>query len=194
MATRQRQSDSASAFRFDYRKAAQATACLLRREKNRLMSCYRLLTILYVADREAVRTAGRPILGGRYVATDRGPSHSAMLDLLNGADVQSPDWSKMFRRDRYDVEMVSDPGAGELSKHEIEIINRIAIEHEGDDDHDLSRRTCSFDEYLDHRPTEGSPRPIPFDEVVKAVGREGDLDSIRRDAMEKAVFDKLFGT
>lgn len=193
MATRQRQPTIATAFRFDYRKAAQATAFLLRREKNRQMNYHRLLKLLYLADRESIREAGRPILGGRYLATDRGPLHSTMLELIRGTDIQSPTWATMFRQDHYDLEMICDPGSGDLSKHEIKTLNQVSAQYEDDDDYALNEKTLALDELAGNHRATGSSIPIPLEDVIKAVGREKDLDAILRDAKEKAIFDRVFG-
>ena len=156
------------------------------------MSHSRLLILLYVADRECLRETGRPIVGGRYVATDRGPLHSTMLDLVHGTDIELPTWATMFRRDHYDLEMVSDPGCGDLSKQEIEVLNRVALRYDDDDDYDLREQTRNFTEVAGNATVNGTSKPIPLEDVVKAVGRESDLDAILRDAKEKAVFDRSF--
>lgn len=193
MATQQRKVNVACAFRFDYRKAAEATACLLRREKNRQMHFYRLLKLLYVADRESIREIGRPIVGGGYVVTDRGPMHSAMLELIEGSDAESPHWLTMFRRERYEIEMIRDAGSGNLSKHEIETLNRVAIQYQDKDDFEVREITRGFQEVASDSAVRGPADRIPLEEIVNAVGRDQDLDAILRDAKEKAVFDRIFG-
>jgi uncharacterized phage-associated protein len=55
------------------------------------MHYYRLLKLLYVADRECLRETSRPIVGGRYIATARGPLHRTLLDLVNGSDIELGD-------------------------------------------------------------------------------------------------------
>lgn len=189
MATSQRKAKIPIAFRFDYRKASQATACLLRREKNRRMSSSRLLKLLYVADRESIREIGRPIIGGEYTVTGRGPMHGAMLDLIQGTDFDSPRWAALFRQEHYELEMIADPGCGDLSKHDIETLNRVAIRYQDEDDHDLREMAIAFQEIASG---DGRRGRIAFKDIVKAVGREQDFEAILRDAKEKTVFDNLF--
>lgn len=193
MATRQRRPNALSAFQFDYGKAAQATALLLRRDKNRSMNVHRLLKLLYLGDRESLREIGRPILGGRYLVTARGPAHSGMLDLVEGSAIQSPTWATMFRREHSDLEMTTDPGCGELSKGEIRVLNEVAAQYENEDDFALGQRLLAFDEVVGIAPVDRSSRPIPFEDIVKAVGRGHELEAILRDAREKDVFDRIFG-
>lgn len=106
-------------FHFQYAKAAQAVATLLRSEPHRRMNYYRLLKLLYMADRASLQESGRPIIGGRLVAMERGPLHSACYDLIKGADSEAGWWAKYFRTDRWELEMIDDPGNDDLSKREI---------------------------------------------------------------------------
>lgn len=157
-------------FHFRYGKAAQAVASLLRPEPHRRMNYYRLLKLLYIADRQSVIETGRPIIGGRLVAMKRGPLHSATLDLMQGKDPATAEWSQYFRTDHYEVEMISDPGNSDLSRREIDMIGRVRAEHESEDEWQ-----------------------VPFDDLLAAVGRQGDAAAIEQDAREKAVFDRVFG-
>ena len=75
---------------FNERKATQAAAHLLRLHGGR-MSCMKLIKLLYLADREALLTWGRPISTDRYVSMDRGPVLSRVLDLAtDGGDPGTP--------------------------------------------------------------------------------------------------------
>ncbi len=180
-------------FKFHYSKAAQAAACLLRQQKNRQMNYYRLLKLLYIAERRSIERIGRPISGGRYVAMDRGPLQSTMLDLIKGKDVGSPDWMNLFRKDHYDLEMVNDPGNGDLSAFEIDLLNGVVEEFEDLDDYAVGQETHQFEEFVRNRPQKGSSKTISAEDVIRAVGRELDCEAILRDARERSVFDRVFG-
>src|SRR5262245_9212871 len=60
---------------FDTMKAIQAAAVLLRFDDG-AMDYLRLLKLLYIADREALRETGRPISYSRTIAMDNGPLSS----------------------------------------------------------------------------------------------------------------------
>lgn len=183
-----------SPFHFRYGKAAQAVASLLRREPHKRMNYYRLLKLLYIADRQSVIETGRPIIGGRLIAMKRGPLHSATLDLMQGKDTAAVEWAKYFRTDHYEVEMVADPGNGDLSKREIGLLNRVRDEHEREDEWQVGEFTHHFSEFLQHQPTgDRSVNTIPFSDLLAAVGRSQDAAAIEQDAREKAIFDRTFG-
>ena len=182
-----------SPFHFQSRKAAQAIASLLRSEPGRRMNYYRLLKLLYIADRESVRASGRPIVGGRLIAMDRGPLHSAGFDVVQGKAHDIAWWSQFFRTDRFDIEMTADPGNGDLSAKEIDMLNRVWAEFEGQDDWEVGKHTHAFEEFQKNLAPPGKSATIPFADLLAAVDRSGDLAAIEQDAEHKALFDKVFG-
>ena len=50
--------------------------------------------------------------------------------------------------------------------------------------------THSFDEWLKNY-QEGTSQPIPLEDILDAVGRSGDKESILEDILELEEFDKL---
>jgi len=184
---------NSSPFHFQSRKAAQAIAALIRSEPGKRMNYYRLLKLLYIADRESVRAYGRPIIGGRLIAMERGPLHSAGFDVVSGRAPDIEWWSQFFRTERRDLEMLDDPGNGDLSAREIDLLNRVREEHEMDDDFEVGKRTHEFDEFLKNMPAKGKSATIPFADLLDAVKRTGDAEAIQQDAKDKALFDKVFG-
>jgi hypothetical protein len=181
-------------FHFHYAKAAQAVATLLRTEPSRKMNYYRLLKLLYIADRESLKETGRPIIGGRLVAMKRGPLHSAIYDLINGSDSEIAYWSEFFRTDPHEHELVlcRDPGNDNLCKLEIDLLNRVRDAHDTEDDFEVGERTHEFQEFIKNHPDPGSSKTIPFEDLLAAV-RPNDAEAIIRDAETKELFDKTFG-
>jgi uncharacterized phage-associated protein len=180
-------------FHFQYPKAAQAVAALLRLEEHRRMNYYRLLKLIYIADRRSLQATGRPIVGGRLIAMERGPLHSTGFDLINGTDIQAPWWSQFFRVDNYDLEMLADPGNGDLSKREIELLHQVSDEFKADDEWEVGRKTHAFGEFKKNEPSAGKSCTIPFEDLLEAIGRAADVSEIQRDATTKSVFDRVFG-
>ncbi len=179
-------------FPFRLKKAIQAAGVLLRREPSRRMNCMRLLKLLYVAERESLREAGRPIIGDAVVAQKRGPVLSRTYDLIKGEDILAPEWSAVIRRDRYEVELVGDPGVAELSRFEIAVLNRVAETYADKDEWDMVEITHGFPEWKKNDPGDSS-KPIPLEDILEAVGRSADLVSIEQDATDDAAFDRVFG-
>lgn len=184
---------SKSPFPFCYSKAAEVAATLLRQEPHWQMNYYRLLKLIYIADRIALQETGRPIVGGRLVAMQRGPLHTTCRDLITGQDSESPWWMRHFQTQHYDVVMLDDPGNHELSKREIEIVNRVRTEHLARDEWEVGEYTNSFSEFEENRPPNGKVREIPFEQLLAAVGRSADQAQIEKEAREKSVFDSVFG-
>lgn len=183
---------SKSPFPFVYAKGAEAAATILRQESHGEMNYHRLLKLLYIIDRVALGETGRPIIGGRLIALQRGPLHSRCLDLIQGRDSESPAWMNHFQTQQYQIVMVTDPGNRQLSKREIDIINCVRNEHLARDEWELGEFMLTFAEYAANRPTEGDSREIPFAQLLAAVGRAADQAEIEKDAQEKAAFDRVF--
>jgi len=178
------------AFKFD--KTIQAAAYLLRRESSREMNYMRLLKILYIADRESIRKTGRPITGDRVAAMKQGPVLSEILDLIKGVHLHSPVWAQFIQRDEYNVRLVGEPGQANLSRFEIETLERVAEEHRSHDEWQMVEFTHKFPEWQKNDP--GDLRKwVPFEDVLEAVGRLADLPEIEEDAKADQAFARLFG-
>src|SRR5438105_515531 len=103
-------------FRFDLQKTMQAVGVLLDYQRSRRMSYMRLLKLLYIADREALAETGHTITGDQAVAMKRGPVLSRTHDLIRGESSQSGEWEKYIHRDCFEVELLENPGRGDLSR------------------------------------------------------------------------------
>lgn len=152
----------------DIEKMIQAAAVLLR-QHGRSMSYLRLLSLLYLADRESIRQKGWPIVGHRVVATKYGPLHGELFDLVRGEHPQTPEWSRHFDRHGYAVTLTDDPGVMRLSKHDIQVLNEIAERYRELNDWDIVESTHGFDEWRNNY-HDGSSQAIPYRDIVTAVG------------------------
>ena len=178
------------AFKFD--KALQAAAYLLRRETCREMNYMRLLKILYIADRESLRLTGRPITGDRVAAMRRGPVLSEVFDLIKGIHLRFPDWTRFVQKDGFNVRLVGEPGQANLSRFEIETLERIAEENRCRDEWDMVEYTHEFPEWKKNDPGDGM-KWIPLSDVLEAIGRGADLADIEEDAKADEAFSQLLG-
>lgn len=105
----------ALSFRFEPLAAAQAAGQLLRHAGGRLEHAW-LLQLLYLADRRSLVETGRPLTGAPAVQTERGPTLTT---------VDSPAWQQCFRREGEDTVLVRDPGDGELSDYDVEMLGEV---------------------------------------------------------------------
>jgi len=177
-------------FRCKTEKAIQAAAVLLRLAADRRMSYLRLLKLLYIADRESLNRSLRPIIGSRPVAMKEGPLHSEVLDLVKGRHVDEPLWSEYIRRDRYEIELVKDPGVSELSRFEIDLLTEISEDLASESDWEIVERTHGFPEW-DKNYTANTSRTIPLEDLIDAVGRSAEKEEILEEAKEDAAIDRL---
>ncbi len=179
-------------FRFPIRKTIEAAGVLAGFEHSLRISRLRLLKLLYIADRESLKETGRPMLGVKAVAMDHGPLHSEVFDLVKGEHIQEPAWSRFFRNAGYHVERIADPGRASLSRYEIEKLTEVSERFSPLDDWQVADETHKFGEW-EKNAEKGTSRPIPFEDIIDAVGRSSDKAAILQDARDKATADRLFG-
>jgi uncharacterized phage-associated protein len=180
-------------FRFHLHKALQAASVLLEYEKSRRMSSMRLLKLLYVAEREALAETGCPITGDQAVAMKRGPVLSNIHALIRGEAARAGEWDRFIHTDRYEVELVADPGRGELSKGEVAKLVAVSQRYRDLDEWELSDLTHDFVEWQKHFPGGDGTADIPWEEALAAQGRAGLAAAIERDEADRHFFDQLFG-
>jgi len=179
-------------FHFGTRKIIEAAAVMLRLSPCQRMNYMRLLKLLYIADRESLKETGRPIIGTKTIAMERGPLHSEVYDLIKGGHYNAPMWAEFIHTDRYEVELARNPGVLHLSQYEIEKLTETARAYEDMDEWEVARATHAFDEWTANRP-EGTSAPIPMEAILDAVGRSKDKDEILRDAEELRKTNRLLG-
>jgi len=177
-------------FRFKPLKAMQGVAVLLDAEPTKQMSYYRLLKLLYFADRRHLEETGRPIIGGRTVAMDQGPLSSQVYDLIKKEHSAYPEWSQFFRVNGRYIEMFKHPGNGELSKREIRTLLAETNRFEDREDDELGVVAHTLKEYQDNY-VPGTSKVIPLSDIIRAVGRATEEAAILKDAEQAAVLDRI---
>src|SRR5437870_7012187 len=108
-------------FKFDSKKAIEASAALLRMAPHRRMDRKRLLALLYIADRESMKRTCRPVVGGRLIALKHGPIHSEVYDLIKGGHPDVVEWSRHFENENYRVHLVHEVKITALWQYELEL-------------------------------------------------------------------------
>ena len=180
-------------FQFDFQKALQAVAVLLEYERMRRMSYMRLLKLLYIADRECLLLTGKTITGDNAYAMKRGPVLSRVYDLIRGQSPRAGDWDQFVHTDRYEVELVSDPGRGELSRYEVAKLKEVSDRYRDLDEWALSDETHKLTEWSKNFPGGDAAGPIPWDDVFASAGCPEMAEEARRDEATRRLFDKVFG-
>ena len=111
---------------FNEVKTTQIASLFIKKAGGRL-NYTKLIKLLYLTDREAFRLWERPLTGDSYFSMPRGPVLSKTLDLINYEE--NPEdksfWYRFISKENYNVTSIDEPGSGELSKREIDLIDRI---------------------------------------------------------------------
>ncbi len=145
------------------------------------MSYLKLLKLLYLADRKALLTLGRPITFDRYVSMDHGPVLSQTYNLIVGEE--RPDAPSYWRRyisepDHYEVALLGDAPSGALSPVQERILDEIFDEFGHWGRWDLVRLTHTLPEWQDPH---GSSLPI----AIRDVLRGADVEEAEAEAIEE---------
>ena len=177
-------------FRFNFERALQASAYLLRLDGKR-MGYLRLLKLLYIADREWLAETGESITGDRAYAMKYGPVLSSLYDLVKGSGSRAGEWDDYIHTEGYAVELVSDPGRGELSKGIVHKLAEVTKRYAELDDWELSERTHEFREWSDH--FRGETSPIPWRDILAAQGKPEMIAVVERDEAARQTLDEIFG-
>ncbi len=115
-------------FKFNEKKTTQAVTLFL--EKNdRKMSYMKLIKLLYLVDRQALRLWERPLTGDIYFSMKHGPVLSNVLDIINNGEDpdDNPYWYKYISTpsENYEIKLKEIPELDALSKREIELIEEL---------------------------------------------------------------------
>jgi uncharacterized phage-associated protein len=176
-------------FRFNLDKTLAAAAVLLQEHHGR-MEYFRLLKLLYIADRELLAETGQPLTGDDPYAMKRGPVLSRTYDLIKakcGETIQRR-WLEVVRTDGREVTLASHPGLGKLNRGEVRKLQDLCLRYRDSDGEDLSDLTHDFGEWQQafggKNPT--SSYPISWESVLTAQGL-GELSPRRRDGRLQGV-------
>ncbi len=160
---------------FDERKAAQAAACLLHKAGGSL-PVLKLMKLLYLAERQSLKTYGDTITGDKFVSMPHGPVLSTTYSRVSG-DAEGGEWSSWVADCADHTVALRDPSrirsAEEdllaLSDSDLECLEVVWKEFGHWDKFALRDYTHSaaIPEWEDPR---GSSRPIPPARIFKALG------------------------
>lgn len=158
---------------FNERKAAQMAAFFLGQAPDRRMSHLKLMKLLYLAEREAVRNFGWPMAGDRLVSMPHGPVLSRTLNLMDGDTESMPggweDW--ISDKENHEVALRHAHNAltlDELAPAEIGVLQFVWAKFGGMDKwaiRDWTHKYCA--EWQDPF---GSSYPIQYESLARALG------------------------
>ena len=173
-----------SVFRIDVPKTIQAVCLLSKAMGKDRLEYISILKLLYIADRESWAERGAPITGDVPVAMKNGPVLSAVYSLVNlEREEDLPLWLRFLYREDYDLEMKADPGTDRLSRYEVRKLTEVAERNVGLSWRELVALTHGFEEWRKNDPRQEGLKmlPIPLEDILRAVGRAEQVESIRDD-------------
>jgi uncharacterized phage-associated protein len=158
---------------FNERKAAQMAAFFLGQSAEGRMSHLKLMKLLYLADREAVRAFGWPISGDRLVSMPHGPVLSQTLNLMDG-DVESQpggweEWISGKENHELSLRQRFDPASlDELAPGEVEVLRAVWDQFGAMSKWEI--RDWTHQHCAEWKDPKGSSVPISYDALARAVG------------------------
>jgi len=111
---------------FNTRKAAQVVAYFAKAQGGEI-NVLKLMKLVYLSDREALKLFDAPILADKFVSMEHGPVNSFTYDFVNGTADENDDWNE-FVTDRagHDVGLpnnnISVQDLDELSVAELKVL------------------------------------------------------------------------
>lgn len=194
MALTVRKKESVS-FKFSRQKSLQAVAFLLKQKHNTQTDNYmRLLKLLYIADRESLQETGHPITGDRFIAMEKGPTLSHLLNLARQRAYDSSEWDKYIELNGYEITLTQDPGNDKLCRYEVDKLKDIWQRYQGCGEFDVAEITEEFPEWIQNKPEPPQKvNNIALIDVLEALGRQDWFEAIAEDAQDEANFARRFG-
>ncbi len=158
------------------------------------ISVLKVMKLLYLADREFLNRDDALILDDNYVSMDHGPVSSRTFNYINGGYPDLRSWNE-FVRDREDNEIsassdqLTEDSLDELSRAELRVLEHIWEQHGNKTPWQLrnwTHRNCP--EWID---PEGSSRPITYQSIFEALGKENAQQLAERlqEEMNRAIAD-----
>jgi len=156
---------------FDERKATQMAAVFLKYAGGK-MEYIRLIKLLYITDREALRRWQYPLTGDSYYSLRHGPIVSGIYDLITEDPKFSEPtyWGTHVKTCEYNVSLESDPSTDALAPAEIHLICDIHNNYKNVNTWDLVEMTHDQKEFPEWTDPGVGRIPILCEDILRAVG------------------------
>jgi uncharacterized phage-associated protein len=158
---------------YNPRKAAQVAAYFANAQGGKI-NVLKLVKLIYLADREALRRYDAPILMDKFVSMEHGPVNSLTLNQINGCSDESAGWDEFITdREGHLVGMRKESlgrhDLDELSEAEIRVLRDIWEQFGGMGRYQL--RDYTHDNCPEWEDPDGSSSPIPLERILKFLGK-----------------------
>ncbi|MBF0602609.1 MAG: SocA family protein [Nitrospirae bacterium] len=183
---------------FDEIKVSQVAAFFLNKTQEGRMPHLKLMKLMYLADREAIRTMGLPITWDYPVSMPHGPVLSMTLDLMNGNVRSSPggweDWVSAKENHEVSSRTIFEPDRlTKLSRAEISVLESVWQQFR--EMNQWKIRDWTHDHCSEWQDPHGSSFPISFDSMARCVGFDAGAAAKLAERIEEARgIDQLFAS
>lgn len=161
------------------KRATQIAAKFLRRHDGEL-KYLKLIKLIYIVDREALRQYGYAITGDDYYSLRHGPIVSEVQDLITDDPdfVDSDYWKDYIETEGLDVELVDEPEFDALSEVASQLVEEVEERYGNYNRWKLRDITHDFPEWED--PGDGR-LPITFESILKSVKEDEEVEELSRE-------------
>ena len=158
---------------FNERKAAQIAAFFLDKSAEKKMSHLKLMKLLYLSEREAVRRFGHLISGDHLVSMPHGPVLSMTLNLMDGDVESQPGGWEEWISDKENHELslrksLNQISLDELSPAELDVLQSVWEEFGSMGKWEIRDWTHQY--CVEWKDPNGSSFPIEYTTLARAVG------------------------
>ncbi len=157
------------------------------------MSYMKLIKLMYLADRQALLSWGRPITFDRYFSMKHGPVLSRVLDRVNEGDPPEEEsvWHRhISRSSRYEVRTKGECPIDRISEAEASVLKAVFQEFGGLDKWDLVGRL--HDVLGEWKDPGGSALPIAYRDILFAGGKsEIEVAAVTEELEQVALLDQF---
>lgn len=114
-------------YEFNEQKLVEIVAYLLSKESVDQKNYTKLLKVLYLCEREALKKWGRPIIGDELISMSNGTLLSKTYDLIKYNKLHEDGiWPQYISpKNNYEIDILKDPGINNLSIAELKLIEEI---------------------------------------------------------------------
>lgn len=157
---------------FDLEALTQSVAYLLRKHGGRL-DCGKLVKLMYLADRQAIKESSSSITEDDYCSLDRGPAATRLYDLLTGGGEPPAqrEWDSLFKREGDDLIALKDDIPFDwLSEHNTDILDAVDARFGCMSAEEISEWTHNPANCPEWRDPHGGRLPITKADIMKALG------------------------
>ena len=145
-------------------KTTQSASIFVKKTGGKLVHT-RLMSMLYLADRQMLLRYGDPITYDCWISADQGPMLRETYELIRpNSERGGAYWKRYLCTSGLFVELTCDPGTDDLSKAEEQVIDDVYAECSYLNDFELTEKMLELPEWDD---TDGDSLPIPVERVLK---------------------------